>query len=157
MSAKGHDLSGIHYRGGKNHSGTKVAIVVSKWNTEITEALFQGAFSVLKEAGVKEINIKRMDVPGSFELPLAALKALESSDAAICLGCVIQGETRHFEFISHAVADGIMRVGFKTGKPAIFGVLTTESQYQAEERAGGKLGNKGEEAAVAALEMIDLL
>jgi 6,7-dimethyl-8-ribityllumazine synthase len=159
MSNQGHDLSAIAYAGTGNHTQTRVAIVVSKWNTEITEALCKGAFSVLEAAGVKPANIFRTDVPGSFELPMGARHSIAKNraDAVICLGCVIQGETRHFDFICQAVADGVMRLNLDTGKPVIFGVLTPNNQQQALDRAGGRLGNKGCEAAVAALEMIDLL
>ena len=154
---EGHDLSGKRYSGLGNHAGSKVAIAISKWNKEITEALFDGAFSVLVTAGVKKENIFRFDVPGAFELPQAANSSLAlKPDAVICLGCVIQGETRHFDFICNAVSYGAMEVGLRSGRPVIFGVLTTDNFQQANERAGGKLGNKGEEAAIAALEMIDL-
>ncbi|MCI4670947.1 MAG: 6,7-dimethyl-8-ribityllumazine synthase [Bacteroidia bacterium] len=156
---KPHDLSQIRYEGGKDHLASKVAIVVSKWNTEITETLFQGAKDVLIAAGVNPNFIQRVDVPGSYELPMGADHALKNQpelDGVICLGCVIQGETRHFEFISDAVAQGIMRVGLDYHKPVIFGVLTPDTDQQAKDRAGGKYGNKGEEAAVALLEMLDL-
>ena len=157
----GHDLSNISYTGQKDHSETIVALVVSKWNDGITNTLYEGAVSTLVEAGVKKENIHRYDVPGSYELPLGARMAAESSNhdrpsAIICLGCVIQGETRHFEFISNAVSNGIMQLGLMLKMPVIFGVLTPDTDEQATDRAGGKYGNKGEEAAVAALEMIDL-
>lgn len=159
MSEKGHDLSHIRYTDGKDHRRDRVAIIVSKWNTEITGALFEGAFRVLIDAGVRPENIRRLDVPGSFELPSGAQIALEQDSeltGVIALGCVIQGETRHFDFISQATADGIMRVSLDYKKPVIFGVLTPDTQQQALDRAGGKYGNKGEEAAVALLEMADL-
>jgi 6,7-dimethyl-8-ribityllumazine synthase len=159
MSEKGHDLSHIRYTDGKDHSRDRVAIIVSKWNTEITGALYEGAFRVLIDAGVLSENIRRLDVPGSYELPSGAQIALEQDPAltgVIALGCVIQGETRHFDFISQATADGIMRVSLDYKKPVIFGVLTPDTQQQALDRAGGKYGNKGEEAAVALLEMADL-
>ncbi|MDX2282618.1 MAG: 6,7-dimethyl-8-ribityllumazine synthase [Bacteroidia bacterium] len=154
-----HDLSAIRYQAGKSHGADRIVIVVSKWNTSVTEALYQGALSVLREVGVRQENILRYDVPGSFELPLGAVLALNkyfNLDGVICLGCVIQGETRHFEFISQAVAQGLMRVSLDYKRPVVFGVLTTDTQAQAEARAGGALGNKGAEAAVALLEMIDL-
>ena len=157
MSA--HDLSGIIYQGKADHSKVKVAIVVSKWNPEITEALFKGAKETLLGAGIPEAHISRLEVPGSYELPLGARMALgsqKSYDGVICIGCVIQGETRHFEFISQAVSTGIMQVGIATNKPVIFGVLTPDTMAQAMDRAGGKYGNKGQEAAVALLEMLDL-
>ncbi|TAE55681.1 MAG: 6,7-dimethyl-8-ribityllumazine synthase [Bacteroidetes bacterium] len=160
MSASsGHDLSGIRYTGTNPHTADRVVIVVAKWNPEITEALYEGAVATLREAGVRAENILRYSVPGSFELPIGAELAFKrhfNLDGIICLGCVIQGETRHFEFISQAVAQGIMRVSLDHKKPVIFGVLTPDSQQQALDRAGGKYGNKGAEAAVALLEMVDL-
>ena len=155
-----HDLSQIKYTNGHAHSDNVVAIVVSKWNPEITNTLYQGCFDTLVEAGVPRENIVRYDVPGSYELPSAANLALSSDmhalDAVVCLGCVIQGETRHFDFICQAVAQSCNDVSIKHDKPVIFGVLTPENMDQAKARAGGNLGNKGCEAAVAALEMIDL-
>lgn len=156
---KAHDLSHIRYEGGKDHLTSKVAVVVSKWNTEITETLYQGAYKLLIKAGVNPNYISRIDVPGSYELPMGAAFTLEKDpelDGIICLGCVIQGETRHFDFICDAVANGIMRVSLDYKKPVIFGVLTPNTDQQAKDRAGGKYGNKGEEAAVALLEMLDL-
>lgn len=157
--SQGHDLSHIRYTGGQFHGTTRVAIVVSKWNDTITEALYSGASATLSAAGIPAANILRYDVPGAYELPLGAQIALDKPQevhAVITLGCIIQGETRHFDFIADAVAQGIMNLGLATGKPVIFGVLTPNTQQQAEDRAGGKYGNKGEEAAVACLEMIDL-
>ena len=137
-------------------SRKKISIVVAEWNEEITSALFDGALTSLIQNGVNKKNITRTNVPGSFELPLGALWQAEKKDvdAVICLGCVIQGETPHFDYICQAVALGITEVGLKTSKPVIFGVLTTLNKKQAEERAGGKYGNKGEEAALTALQMI---
>lgn len=156
MSA--HDLSGIKYTAGKNHKDDIIYLVVSKWNPEVTFSLARGAREVLLEAGLQETNIHLLEVPGTYELALSAAWVMEHtpSDAVICLGCVIQGETRHFDFICDAAAQGIMRAGLDYQKPVIFGVLTTQNQDQALARAGGNLGNKGNEAAVAALEMIDL-
>lgn len=136
----------------------RFALVVAEWNTEITNELFKGAYDTLIRHKVKKNNITIHYVPGSFELPLAAswLAGTDQYDALICLGCVIQGETRHFEFISDAVANGIMDAGIKTGIPVIFGVLTTDNIEQAMDRAGGKHGNKGTEAAVTALKMAHL-
>ncbi|MCB9246042.1 MAG: 6,7-dimethyl-8-ribityllumazine synthase [Flavobacteriales bacterium] len=138
------------------HPGKKIGIVVSDWNTAVTDALYQGALEVLREGSIASSDIKTLRVPGSYELPFAAQLAAQTCDAVICLGCVIQGETRHFDFICDAVAHGVMQVGLSTGKPAIFGVLTTNNQEQALERAGGKHGNKGGEAAYTALRMLDL-
>jgi len=139
-----------------NISNKKFAIVVAEWNEEITEALFQGAHEALLQLGAKKSNLIRVNVPGSYELPLAAQRMAKQKDiaAVICLGCVIQGETPHFDYICNAVANGIMRVNLDTGKPVAFGVLTTLDKKQALERAGGKYGNKGEEAAVTVVGML---
>lgn len=137
-------------------SEKKFAIVVSEWNESVTEALFSGALETLLKNGAKKENIYRKDVPGSFELSLGAqwVAAESEIDAVICLGCVIQGETRHFDFICDAVANGITNVGLKYNKPVIFGVLTPDTQKQALDRAGGKHGNKGDEAAITAIKML---
>ena len=142
----------------RNISNKKFAIVVAKWNEEITEALYEGAFSSLLMLGAKKSNITRVSVPGSYELPLAAQRMVKQKEiaAVICLGCVIQGETPHFDYICQAVANGIMRVNLDSGKPVAFGVLTTLDKKQALERAGGKYGNKGEEAAVTVVEMLEV-
>ena len=136
----------------------KFGIVVSEWNTEITESLFNGAYNTLLKHGVKKENIIKKYVPGSFELTLGAQLLAENTDvnAIICLGCIIQGETRHFDFICQGVTNGITQLNIKYNKPFIFGVLTTNNQQQAIDRAGGKYGNKGDEAAVAAIKMIAL-
>ncbi len=155
-----HNLSSIKYKGSGDHGTDRIVIVVSKWNHEITHTMYEGAISVLTEAGVYKDNILKLDVPGSYELPSAADLALTTKpglDGVICMGCVIQGETRHFEFISQAVSQGIIQVSLKHHKPVIFGVLTPDTMQQAQDRAGGKYGNKGEEAAVALLEMVDLV
>lgn len=137
---------------------TKIAIVVAEWNEEITEALYSGAVECLLKNGVKKDNIVRKNVPGSFELTLGALWMAEKKeiDAVLCLGCVIQGDTPHFDYICQSVALGITEVGLKTKKPVAFGVLTTLNKKQAMDRAGGKFGNKGEEAALTALSMLNL-
>lgn len=139
-------------------SSRKFAIVVAEWNEEITEALYDGACQALITLGAKRHNIVRKNVPGSFELPLAAQIMAEKKniDAVICLGCVIQGDTPHFDYICQAVAFGIMKVSLKTNKPVAFGVLTTLNKKQALERAGGALGNKGEEAALTVVKMLEL-
>ncbi len=135
-----------------------IGIVVSEWNDRITDSLLNGAKESLLEHGVKAENIRVHYVPGSYELPLGAKWILEQTnvDAVICIGCIIQGETRHFDFIAQAVADGIMKVGLKYSKPVIFSVLTCNTMEQAEDRAGGKHGNKGVEGAVSALKMLSL-
>lgn len=139
-----------------NGAAYKIAIVVAEWNAKITGALYQGAYATLTKHGVKEENIISMPVPGSFELTAGAeilLTKDNTLDAVICLGCVIQGETKHFDFICDAVANGVTNVGIKHSKPVIFGVLTTNDEQQAIDRAGGKHGNKGDEAAITALKM----
>lgn len=140
-----------------NISAKRFAIVVAEWNEEITEALYEGAVYGLTENGVKKSNIVRKNVPGSFELSLGGLWMAQEKkiDAVICLGCVIQGETPHFDYICQAVAYGITEAGLKTGKPVVFGVLTTDNKRQAMDRAGGKFGNKGEEAALTAIKMLN--
>lgn len=139
-----------------NMSRKKIAVVVSEWNTEITEALYAGAVQTLLRHGVKKSNIIRKNVPGSFELSLGAQFMAQKKEisAVICLGCVIQGETRHFDFICEAVANGITNVSLKYNKPVIFGVLTPNDHQQALDRAGGKHGNKGDEAAATAVKML---
>jgi 6,7-dimethyl-8-ribityllumazine synthase len=140
-----------------NLSTKKFAIVVAEWNEEITEALYEGAVASLLSHGVKKKNIIRKNVPGSFELTLGGLWMAEKKDTAavICLGCIIQGDTPHFDYICQAVANGITDVNIKTKKPVIFGVLTTLDKNQALERAGGRHGNKGEEAAITAIQMLN--
>lgn len=137
-------------------SQKRFAIVVAEWNTEVTGALYTGAYDTLLKYGVQESHIISVQVPGSFELSLGAQKMAEKADvdAVICLGCVIQGETRHFDFICQAVADGVTNVSLKYNKPVIFGVLTPNNQEQAMDRAGGKHGNKGDEAAMTAIKML---
>lgn len=141
-----------------NLSNKKFAIVVAEWNEDITEPLFEGAYHALLELGAKKQNIVRKNVPGSFELPLAAQWEAEKKDiaAVICLGCVIQGDTPHFDYVCQGVAYGIMKVNLKSNKPVAFGVLTTLTKKQAMERAGGKLGNKGEEAALTVVKMLEI-
>jgi 6,7-dimethyl-8-ribityllumazine synthase len=138
--------------------GKKLAIIVAEWNEDITEPLFEGARDALISLGVKKGNIIRKNVPGSFELTLGAQKmaAKKEISAVICLGCVIQGETPHFDYICQAVAYGITEVNLKFNKPVAFGVLTTLNKKQALERAGGKYGNKGEEAALTVVKMLQL-
>lgn len=133
----------------------KIAIITSEWNSQITNALFEGAYSSLLQHNVKAENIAVKYVPGSFELTSGANMALKNQqfDAVICLGCIIQGETRHFDFICQAVANGINDVSLKYNTPIIFGVLTTNDLQQAIDRSGGKHGNKGVEAAITALKM----
>jgi 6,7-dimethyl-8-ribityllumazine synthase len=136
----------------------KFGVVYSEWNYEVTNALKEGAIKTLLANGAKQENILIKTVPGSFELTLGAqyLAEFTEVDAIICLGCVIQGETRHFDFICDAVAKGITDLNIKYNQPFIFGVLTPENQQQALDRAGGKHGNKGDEAAITAIKMLAL-
>jgi 6,7-dimethyl-8-ribityllumazine synthase len=136
----------------------KFGIVVSEWNEEITSSLLEASLNTLRKNGVKEENISVKSVPGSFELPYGARIVAEqfSPHAVICLGCVIRGETSHFEYICKAVTYGITEMNLDYDIPFIFGVLTTENKQQAMDRAGGKHGNKGDEAAVSALKMAAL-
>lgn len=133
-------------------------IVVSEWNTEVTHALYEGCYETLLKHGARADRIHTLQVPGSFELPVGAkiLASSEKVDAVICIGCVIQGETKHNEYINHAVATGLTNLGIASGIPFIFGVLTPNTEAQAKDRAGGKHGNKGVEAAVTAIRMADL-
>jgi len=136
----------------------KFGIVVSDWNPTITNALFEGAKSTLLKSGVKEENIISMKVPGSFELTSGANFLARETDvnAVICLGCVIKGETPHFEYICQGVTQGITNLNIQYKIPFIFGILTTLNQRQAAERAGGVYGNKGEESAIVAIKMSQL-
>jgi 6,7-dimethyl-8-ribityllumazine synthase len=137
----------------------RFGIVVSDWNREITWSLLEGAVTTLKKHGAVEKDIVVKHVPGSFELTLGAqfLAEYDDLDAVICLGCVIQGETPHFTYICQGVTQGITQLNLEYNIPFIFGVLTTITQQQAVDRAGGKHGNKGNEAAVTAIKMAALL
>ncbi len=150
-------LKSVSQKSKINLSTKKFAIVVAEWNEDITEALFLGAHDALLKLGVKNKNIIRKNVPGSFELALGAQWMIEKKEiaAVIALGCVIQGDTPHFDYICQAVATGIMKVNLKANKPVAFGVITTLNRKQALERAGGKLGNKGEEAALTVVKMLE--
>lgn len=139
-------------------STLKVGIVVSEWNEEITAALLEGTLETLRKHGVSRDNIQIKTVPGSFELPYGARILADqcSPEVVICLGCVIQGETKHFDYICQGVTHGITELNLDYDIPFIFGVLTTSNLQQAKDRAGGKYGNKGDEAAVSALKMASL-
>jgi len=136
-------------------SGLRFGIVVSDWNRKITGQLAEGAVSLLQRQGVLPSDITLLQVPGSFELPFAGRMLAEKGgyDAVILLGCVIRGETNHYDYVCQGVTQGTMALNMKYEIPFIFGVLTTESEEQALDRAGGKLGNKGEEAAITAIRM----
>lgn len=155
MSSSLKNLSDFSHIKVGNAAGLKFAIVVSQWNAQVTGALLNGAIAGLTNHGAQESDIDIIEVPGSYELISGADIAFRNPafDAVICLGCIIQGETRHFDFICDAVGHGVANVGIKYNKPAIFGVLTTDNLEQALDRAGGKHGNKGEEAAITAIQM----
>ena len=136
----------------------RFGIVVAEWNKHITFALAEGAVATLKKHGASDEDILVKYVPGSFELPLGAqfFAEMENVDAIILLGCVIQGETRHFDFICQGVTQGATELSLLYKKPIIFGVLTTDNEQQAIDRAGGIHGNKGDEAAITAIKMVNL-
>ncbi|AMM50922.1 6,7-dimethyl-8-ribityllumazine synthase [Rufibacter sp. DG15C] len=139
-------------------SGKRFGIVVAEWNKEITDALCKGAYETLLKHGARPENIHRNTVPGSFELTLGSqyLAMSNEIDAVIALGVVIKGDTKHDDYICHAVAKGLTDVALKFNKPVIFGLVTTNDEQQAKDRAGGKHGNKGVEAAITAIQMLAL-
>jgi 6,7-dimethyl-8-ribityllumazine synthase len=152
------DLSAYDKTGVPKGTGLRLGLVVSAWNPDITGALRDGAVETLLKHGVALKDIREEAVPGSFELPVAAklLLAAHDLDGVICIGSVVRGETPHFDFVCQATAHGVMQVGLDTGRPVIFCVLTDNDMEQARARSGGKLGNKGVEAAVALLKMAEL-
>lgn len=156
MASSSKNLSQHSEKNIQDISDKKFAVIVSEWNEEVTDALYSGAVETLIKNGAHKEMIIRKNVPGSFELSLAAQWMAEKTeiDAVICIGCVIQGETKHFDFICDAVAHGLTQVALKYNKPVIFGVLTPNTQQQALDRAGGKHGNKGDEAAITAIKML---
>ncbi|HSR67979.1 MAG TPA: 6,7-dimethyl-8-ribityllumazine synthase [Acidobacteriota bacterium] len=148
------------FRGGLQGRGLKIGLVVSRFNETVTENLLAGALETLTRAGVSQDDLTVVRVPGGFEIPLAARRLARSHkgnlDALICLGCVIRGETPHFDYIASSLTTGINRVMMEEDIPIAYGVLTTDSVEQAINRSGLKYGNKGEEAALTALEMANL-
>lgn len=157
MATQYKNLSTYDEKSVPSAKGMKFGIVVSEWNDKITYALRDGAVATLIKHGAAESDIAVASVPGSFELTLGAqLMGQTNVDAVICLGCVIQGETPHFDYICQGVAYGITELNIKLNIPVIFGVLTTGNMQQAEDRAGGKHGNKGDEAAITAIKMVQL-
>lgn len=155
MSSKDQNLSEFDLGPEATAKDLKIHIAVSDWNKEITHALLAGAKQTLLDLNQEEENIKVVHVPGTFELPFAAKSLIKTcgSDAVICLGCVIKGETDHDKFINQSVATTLNQLALTADKPVIFGVLTVNSMEQALDRAGGKYGNKGIEAAVTAYKM----
>jgi 6,7-dimethyl-8-ribityllumazine synthase len=139
--------------------GLRFAIVVSRFNSLVTQRLLDGALDALRRHGADDDAITVVYVPGSFEIPLAAKRLAQSGafDAVICLGCIIRGDTPHFEYVASEAAKGIAQVALETGVPTIFGVVTADTLEQALERAGAKAGNRGFEAAMTAMEMANLM
>jgi 6,7-dimethyl-8-ribityllumazine synthase len=154
MATKNTNLSYFSKEEVPNAKGLRFGIVVSEWNKSITNSLYNGAYDALIECGANATDISRYNVPGSYELVFGAKIAAKSKvDAIICLGSIIQGETKHFDFVCNAVAIGIKDLNLALDIPIIFGVLTDDTVQQAESRSGGKHGNKGVEAAITAIKM----
>lgn len=158
MATSGKDLSAYDKSGLPDTSGMRIGLVVSEWNAEITEALCRGAREALLDCGVSEARILRWNVPGSFELAFGCKRMIEREgpDAVIAIGSVIRGETPHFDFVCSATAQGIKDLNLQQEVPVIFCVLTDNTLEQARDRSGGRHGNKGAEAAIAALKMAAL-
>jgi 6,7-dimethyl-8-ribityllumazine synthase len=158
MSSADKNLSVFSTEGLPDVSQKRFAVLVAEWNEEITEALAEGAIATLLRYGVQEENVVKRYVPGSYELSFGAQVMAQRADidAVIAIGCVIQGETRHNDYINNAVAQGLTEVALKYNKPVIFGVLTPNTHQQALDRAGGIHGNKGDEAAITAIKMLGL-
>lgn len=158
MATANKNLSAYDKTAIPNAKDLRFGIVVSEWNEGITEGLYKGAMEALMDCGAQEGNVERWNVPGSFELTFGAKKMIETMelDAVIAIGSVIQGETKHFDFVCGATAQGIMDLNVHTQVPVIFCVLTDNTMQQAIDRSGGKHGNKGAEAAIAAIKMASL-
>ena len=148
----------VTYHGRLNAEGFRFALIASRWNDFITSRLVDGAVDALERLGAAEKSVELYKVPGSFEIPLLALKLASSGkyDAVICLGTIIRGQTLHFEYIAGEVTKGIAQAGMQTGVPVIYGIVTADTLEQAIDRAGVKLGNKGFEAAMSAVELVNL-
>ena len=145
------------FQGSLDASGLRVGIVVSRFNEFITEQLANGALEVLEKHGCPHENVHFVKVPGAWELAVAAKALAPHCDTIVALGAVVRGDTPHFEYVAGGAADGLNRVSLDTGVPIAFGVLTTDDMQQAMDRAGGKSGNKGAEAAEVAIELANLL
>lgn len=157
MATAYHNLSDYDLESVPNAEQMKFGIVVSEWNSNITGKLLEGAVETLKKHGAKPENILVKTVPGSFELTYGANQMLENCDldAVIILGCVIKGDTPHFDYVCMGVTQGITQLNTLSDVPVIYGLITTLTMEQAEDRSGGKLGNKGDECAITAIKMID--
>ena len=158
MATAYHNLSDYDFNSVPDASNMRFGIVVSEWNFNITGALLQGAINTLKKHGAKDENITVHTVPGSFELTFGSSLFIKSGevDAVIALGSVVRGDTPHFDYVCAGTTQGIAQLNAEGKIPVIYGLLTTDNMQQAEDRAGGKLGNKGDECAVTAIKMIDL-
>ena len=152
-----HNLSEYDPNSVPDASQMRFGIVVSEWNSTITNSLLKGAVTTLKKQGAKDENILIKTVPGSFELTFGAAQMIKSGkvDAVIALGCVIKGDTPHFDYVCAGVTQGITLLNATTNTPVIYGLITTNNMQQAEDRSGGKLGNKGDECAITAIKMIN--
>ena len=151
-------LQPVIHQGRLSAEGFRFALIASRWNDFITSRLVDGALDALERLGADEKSVELYKVPGSFEIPLLALKLASSGkyDALICLGTIIRGQTPHFEYIAGEVTKGIAQAGMQTGVPVIYGIVTADTLEQAIDRAGVKLGNKGFEAAMSAVELVNL-
>ena len=158
MATAYHNLSDYDFNSVPNAENMRFGIVVSEWNNNITGPLLEGAISTLKKHGAKDKNILVQTVPGSFELTFGSAQMIKSGkvDAVIAIGCVVRGDTPHFDYVCAEASKGIAQVSMQTGVPVAFGVLTTENIQQAIERAGTKAGNKGVDCAMSAMEMVNL-
>lgn len=150
---------GGSFRGGHDGAGFRIAVAVSRFNEHVTGRLLQGALGALRKHGVAEESVDVVWTPGAYDLPIAAQSLARSGryDAVVCLGCVIRGETTHDRYVALGAVTGLMQVMLESSLPVTFGVLTTQTMEQAEARSGGTHGNKGEDAALAALEMASVL
>ena len=154
MSTNHSNLSDYDMASVPSGDNLTVGLVVSEWNEDITESLYRGAYDTLVERGVISNNIKRINVPGSFELVYGSKKMIQSNvDVVIAIGCVIKGETEHFNYICHSVSNGIIDLNINFNTPVVFCVLTDNNKQQSVDRSGGKHGNKGVEAAITALKL----
>lgn len=159
MATAYHNLSDYDPTSVPDASAMRFGIVVSEWNLNITGALLEGAVNTLKKHGAQEENILVQAVPGSFELTFGAAQMIKSGkvDAVIALGCVVRGDTPHFDYVCAGTTQGIAHLNATTDTPVIYGLITTNDMQQAEDRAGGKLGNKGDECAITAIKMLDFV
>ena len=148
----------VTHQGRLNAEGFRFALVASRWNDFLTSRLVEGALDALERLGADEKKVELYKVPGSFEIPLLARKVAGSKkfDAVICLGTIIRGQTPHFEYIAGEVTKGIAQAGMETGVPVVYGIVTADTLEQAIDRAGVKAGNKGFEAAMSAVELVNL-